>query len=800
MRIILLFIDFPDCSMPRASTKTTAKKAKTSSPRKKPKAKSNAGWRRWLWRWFFRLSAIFIVVTAAWVYSLDVQVRQQFTGKKWDLPARVYARPLEIYEGLLLSADDLQQTLEGLGYKPVKRVSAPGQFSRKVFSQKNQQQLFTFYTRGFDFGSQIQASSKFEVVLSGGQVITVNGLSAGEWQLRLEPLEIGSIYPRHGEDRIVVKLGEVPELLAESLMAVEDRYFAHHHGISFRGLARAMLANVQAGAWVQGGSTLTQQLVKNFYLTQERHLWRKVQEAVMAILLEWHYSKADILEAYINEVYLGQSGPRGIHGFGLAAGHYFNQPLKSLEPHQIALLVGLAKGASYYNPWRSPKRALQRRNLVLKIMADNQLITSNQLASYQKKPLSVIRSSQLRLGDYPAFLDLVKRQLLRDYQQEDLQSNGLRIFTTLSPTAQSHTEAAVQNHLKRLQAHKNATKLQAASVITRVGSGEVVALVGDKNPRYKGFNRALDVRRPIGSLVKPFVYLAALKFPKQFTLASIISDEPITVNLENGKQWQPKNFNGESHGDVMLYEALANSYNQSTVAMGMQVGVSQVVMMLKAAGFDGDINALPSLLLGALELSPIEVSHLYHTLAADGVYVPLRSILSVVNADGEQLQRYPLASETRIPASLSYLMHYNLQAVMTEGTGRKAASTLPGLAIAGKTGTSNQQRDSWFAGYSADHLGVVWVGNDDNAKTPYTGSSAALPIWADIFSRLPTQGIVSPQPDTVEYYWIDRPTGLLSNEGCGEVVLLPFIAGSQPVEQVKCSSDEESWWQRLFKR
>lgn len=742
---------------------------------------------------FFKLFLLFFVVVVVWVVYLDVAVRAKFDGKKWAIPARVYAQPLELYEGLALTPKAFEAELRALGYQFVRQANLPGQVHKQGLT-------YTLKTKGFVFWDKAETSGIYRVQLDGQQVQGLSG--AEDLVLRLEPQEIGSIYPNHGEDRILTRLGDVPPLLGESLIAVEDKEFARHFGISIKGIARAMLANIKAGGLVQGGSTITQQLVKNFYLTHQRSLWRKLQEAVMSILLEIHYSKAEILEAYINEVYLGQSGPRAIHGFGLASQHYFNQPLASLKPHQVALLIGVVKGASYYNPWRSPERTLQRRNLVLKMMAASQLIDDASLKQALRKPLGVASATPRQLGDYPAFIDLVKRQLQQDYRAEDLQSEGLRIFTTMSPQVQQQTEVSVKRKMQALN-KSLASELQAAAIITAVGSGEILAVVGDRNPRYSGFNRALDAERQIGSLVKPFVYLTALMQADNYQLSSLIDDAELSVDLPNGSQWQPQNYSQESHGLLPLYQALAFSYNQSTARLGMELGVKKVIGTLRQAGLQKEVEALPSLLLGALALSPLEVSHLYHTLAADGVYTPLRSIRSVLDADNQPLQRYKLASEPRFSPEQSHLMHYALQAVMRIGTGRGVYTRLPNeLSVAGKTGTTNEQRDSWFAGYSGDHLGVVWLGHDENQSTRLTGSSGALTIWSDIFAKLATQSIAQTAPDNIEYYWVDSQTGLRSAEGCDYAQLMPFIKGSQPEAMAECNlvkSTVKRWFDQWFR-
>lgn len=768
-----------------------AKKTRRTKSRRRAQAKKSPSLIRYL---FWRIFLFSLVAIGLWVVYLDFTVRGKFDGKKWAIPARVYAQPMELYEGLSLSAVKFERELRALGYDFVSELNAPGQVVKRGAR-------YDFYSKGFVFWDQPESPARYRIVFNGNQVTSLQG--ADDLILRLEPQEIGSIYPSHGEDRVLVSLEQVPPLLGEALIAVEDKNFAHHFGISVKGISRAMLANVKAGGFVQGGSTLTQQLVKNFYLTQKRSLWRKVQEAVMSVLLELHYTKADILEAYINEVYLGQSGPRSINGFGLAAKHYFNQPLAHLRPHQIALLVGVVKGASYYNPWRSAKRATTRRNLVLRVMYESGLINKVELQASLKRPLDIVSPSNKQIGEYPAFLDIVKRQLQQDYRSEDLQSEGLRIFTTLSPIVQRETEQSIVRHMRVLNRQSKNTTLQAAAIITAVGSGEIIAAVGDANPRFSGFNRVLDAERQIGSLVKPFVYLSALQQPQKYQLTTILEDAPLSVELPDGSLWQPQNYSKQSHGFLPLYQALAYSHNQAAARLGLDVGIDKVIDTLKQAGLQKDINPFPSLLLGAISLTPFDVSHLYHTLAADGVYTPLRAIRSVMDATNQPLKRYSLSSEPRFSAEQSHLMHYGLQAVMRIGTARRVYSTLPAeLALAGKTGTTNDQRDSWFAGYSGDHLGVVWVGNDDNKPTVLTGSSGALKIWSDIFKRIDTQSISQTAPESIAYYWIDQKNSLRSAEGCSNAQLVPFIVGSEPVQKTDCdlaSGSVSRWFKKLFR-
>jgi len=529
-------------------------------------------------------------------------------------------------------------------------------------------------------------------------------------------------------------------------------------------------------------------------------LSRKLLEAVMALILEVHYSKAEILETYLNEVYLGQSGPRAIHGFGLAARHYFRRPLQQLGTHELALLVGLVKGASYYNPWRNPERALQRRNLVLDIMQQQGLIDAAEAASYQAKALGVVAANQRQLHAYPAFIDLVKRQLLADYSAETLSSEGLSIYSTLTLRAQRHVERALAERLTVLEADYGTSQLQGAVVLAAIGSGEVEALVGDRNSQFSGFNRALNARRPIGSLVKPAVYLTALQ--QGYHLASRISDAPVVVAGPDGERWKPRNFDRKSHGDVLLIDALVRSYNQATARLGMMLGLPAVAATLQKLGVEEVITPVPSMLLGSTSLTPFEVLKTYHTLANDGVRTPMRAIRQVVGADGQRLSRYPLKIEQALAVNVVHLTQFAMQSVMREGTGRAVYASLPDdLLLAGKTGTTNDQRDSWFAGFSGQHLAVVWLGRDDNGVTPLTGSSGALRVWRDIFLRLPTQGLSIPAVDALDYLWVDSVTGAVSGENCRNARWLPFTQAARPSDVAACEWRQNplyhwlrKWW------
>ena len=631
----------------------------------------------------FKLLFIILLLLGGATLYLDQQIRSQFEGKRWALPAKVFARPLELYVGAPVSLNDLKIELKALGYQFVDKVSAPGEVA---FSASRA----TLSTRGFHFPDELEPARQLILEFSGDSLSQIRSADQQSLTLiRLEPALIGGIYPLNNEDRDLIQLEEAPQPFIDALIAIEDRDFYDHFGISPKGIARATLANIRAGAFVQGGSTLTQQLIKNFYLTADRTLLRKMLELPMAMLLEFHYSKDEILEAYLNEVYLGQSGNRAIHGFGLGAAHYFAQPIQELKLHQLALLAGLVKGPSYYDPRRNPERAKARRNLVLSVLHQQGSITDEEYMLASTAELDVVPAGSSMKEAYPAYIDLVKRQLRREYKDEDLGSEGLKIFTSLDPISQHKAETSLVSTIEDLGRTygESLAKLQGSMVVTDPQTGEVLALIGDRNTRYQGFNRALDASRPIGSLVKPAVYLTALE--QGYTLISELDDSPFSLTLPNQQTWSPKNYDGQPHGLVPMHEALTHSYNLSTAQLGMELGVEKVIDTLKRLGVDRPMDAYPSLLLGAQSLSTLEVASMYQTIAATGFQIPPRTIRTVTDSAGEPLSSYPFQLQKSIDEKPMFLLQYNLQQVTRSGTGRSIYQQLPiNINTAGKTGTS----------------------------------------------------------------------------------------------------------------
>lgn len=771
-------------------------KNKKRKPGKKATRKKAGLMRRWIVGFLVVGFLAGIILLAA----LDVIVRAKFSGAKWALPSHVYSRALELYEGLALGRGQLLWELEALGYRSVIKLDGEGQY-------RSSSQQVDIYLRSFKFWDGDQNAQRVQIRFDQNMISKV--LSGDDEPLpltRLEPLLIGGIYPDHMEDRQPVTLESLPPYLVESLLAVEDRGFYRHWGISFRGIARALLGNIRSGGVSQGGSTLTQQLVKNFYLSRERTLLRKGIEAIMAVLLEIHYSKGDILEAYINEIYLGQSGKRAIHGFGMASRHYFRQPLNELDLEQISLLIALVKGASFYDPRRHPERAIQRRNLVIDLLEDQRLINGQLARLARNSPLSVTREPGTNTGLFPTYIDFAKRQLRKDFEDTGLRSEGLRIFTSFDPQIQNLLQNTISQQLNELEQQKRIKKdsLQVAAIIVRVGTGEVVAMAGSRQGGFAGFNRVLDARRPIGSIIKPAVYLAALQQPEHYTLSTIIDDGPLSVATDDGEVWRPQNFDRRSHGDTPLYVALSKSYNQSTARLGMALGIDQIASTIRALGHQRPLPRVPALTLGAATMSPVEVATLYHTIANDGFYTPLSGIESVYTSQHVPLKRYPYQIEQRFQPATMYLLQYALQMVMREGTGKGAYKTIaPDIVLAGKTGTTNGQRDSWFAGFGGNYLAVVWVGRDDNGKMPITGSSGALKIWSRVMASIGVSSLAFTRPEGVAYHWVDAGSGLLTAQKCRGAIRLPYINGSAPTSYAPCGRPEKQdvagWLKGIFR-
>jgi penicillin-binding protein 1B len=748
----------------------------------------------------FAFVALLVLVTGASLYVawLDHLISTQFEGRRWNVPTQVFARPLALHPGLPLSAASLEQELKRHGYR-ASRDARPGSYRR-------QGARFDIVLRKARFADRLREPEPLTVVTEGNSIRSLRDASGRELpSATFEPLLVGSLFPVHGEDRIVVPPDEVPALLPAALKVIEDRNFDSHPGIDAGAILRAAWVNLRAGRVEQGGSTLTQQLVKSYFLDEQRSFGRKAREALMAMLLEAHFDKPELMNAYVNEIYLGQDGERAIHGFGLASRFYFGKPLDELDAGEIALLVGIVRGPSHYSPRANPERAKARRDFVLARLAEFGLITPREADAAAKRPLGIV--ARPSAGYYPAFLDFVRRELRRESGGAEPEREGMQVFTSLDPRVQAIAERALAAQLARLDGRrkKKDRLLEGAIVVTQPATAEVLAIVGGRESRVAGFNRALDARRPIGSLVKPVVYLAALE-SGHYHAASILHDEPIEVRMAGGQEWRPQNFDREAGGPVPLVRALAESRNLATVQLGLDVGLDPVARKFRAFGLDREPRRLPALLLGAVELTPMEVAQVYGTFAAGGVARTPWAVQAIVTPDGRALRRStPAAHLAAHPASV-YQLNRMLALVMTHGTAAAGAAALPaGLVTAGKTGTSSDLRDSWFAGFSGSHLVVVWLGHDDNAPTGLTGSQGALPVWSSVMAEVGAASWEAPMPEALDEVWIDYETGLATDPDCGDIAVAVAVPRDAELDGMYgCSPGFElfarrlrDWWRHL---
>jgi len=741
---------------------------------------------------------------------LNQQVTERFSALQWQIPTRVYARPLHLYPGLAMDARTLRTELDAAGYQE----DGAGEREGSYHADGGR---FTISSRGYtDIDGQVPPR-RIEVALSGGRVAGLRDAASRKAirSARLDPARIATLYGQRQEERRLVRIEEVPELLVTGLQAVEDRDFARHYGIDLSGMARAAWVNLRSGEKRQGASTLTQQLARSGLLGigKEQTWTRKFNEILYALILEARYDKRTILETYLNQVYLGQRGNQAIHGVASGAEFWFGRDLDTLTTEQVALLIGLVKGPSYYDPRRHPQRALERRNIALSMLHDTGLIDDAEYERARKAPLGVTRQPGVAAANrFPAYIDLVRRQLAQDYPERALQGAGLTVLTGMSPSAQAYAEGAVVRSIQALQTGKR-PPLEAGVVVTDVHAGDVLAVVGGREVSAHGFNRAVEARRPVGSLLKPFVYLLALAQPQRFSLASFVEDAPVTVQLSRGRRWSPANSDNRSHGTVRLVDALAHSYNQATVRVGMQVGPERLAQLIQVlAGIEAEPN--PALILGSTDQSPYAMAQLYQFLASGGEIQPLRAVRGVLDPEGRLLKRYdtapaPAQEGDSIAANLITVA---LQQAVSEGTGRQLVRDgLGRLSPAGKTGTSNDGRDSWFAGYTGDHLAVVWMGNDRNEQTGLYGATGAMRVWSGLFARLPTSPLRVADKG-LDWQWVEASGSYVTDADCPGARRYPFVAGAAPayapcvsaypapLPGMEGEQEQPGFWQRLFGR
>lgn len=752
--------------------------------------------KRGLWRLMFLFVGLVVGIGIPYIWYLDKQVRDQFAQLNWQVPSKVYAMPLALKPGLALDGSSLELELQAGGYKNDGQAKTPGTYSRNGGRFKITTREF------FDVNGKV-LSNRLNVLIVSGRVNVVRDDKTRKTlnSAKIDPVRIATLYGNNTEERRLVKIDRVPKLLVDGLQAVEDRNFQNHIGIDPFGVARAIYVNIREVGFEQGASTLTQQLVRSLFLSNTKTITRKVKEALYALIIEARFDKKTILEAYLNQVYLGQVGDQSIHGIAAGSDFWFGRDVADLQPQEIALLIGLVQGPYYWDPRKYPERGLKRRMTVLNEFLEAGLLTPEQTATAKQAPLGIVAKPILARNRAPAFLDIVRRQLAKDYDDEDLRGQGLTVLTTLSSSSQSYLEKAVSSTIESVQ-RKQGPELQAGAMVTDAQTGKILAAVGNRDVAMPGFNRALDAKRPVGSLLKPFVFMLALARPNEWSLSSWISDEAITVNTEDGKKWQPQNSDRRSHGTVSLSSALANSYNQATVRLGMQIGPERLADLMQSLTGE-EVKARPSLLLGSVDLSVYTMTQMYQFLASGGRVQPLYAVRAVLDPQGKALNKYETETKTaqKGDAVAARLVSVGLQQTVTSGTARPLLRDgLGDLQSAGKTGTSNDSRDSWYAGYTGDHLAVIWVGNDRNESTGLYGATGAMRVWSRLFQKIPSKPLRI-SGDGLEWAYLDSSRFATTDDYCVGARRAVFVAGYLPSEYISCGEKpvpESSSWLDWF--
>lgn len=702
-----------------------------------------------------------------WAYK---DIKKLGSGPLWHIPSRFYSSPTRIAVGTDIERIGLSDRLKRLRYRPVKNVRAPGEY-------RSSGDAITLYQHDFEYPDQEVKPQLVKLVLDGPVVKGIVGLKPKRELeiIRLEPECFAEIFDHGREDRTLVTLKQCPQALIDAVIATEDRRFFRNWGIDLRSIFRAGVVNIRSGRIVEGGSTITQQLIKNLFLTSERSFTRKIRETWMSLVMEVMFSKSEILEMYINEIYLGQWGNAGVYGFGRAAGVYFDKDLSELTLPEAALLAGIIRAPNTYSPYKNPQLALERRNTVLMLMREEGYITEKAYEKARKAPLGMAPYVP-RTRHAPYFVDYILASIDDRFPVGELSRGGYRIFTTMDMHAQLAAERILAREIRNLE--NGGVPLQGALVVMEPNSGAVMAMVGGKSYAVSQYNRAAQMRRQIGSLVKPYVYYAALQ--KGYVLSSFVDDNPLTLTGQDGKAWTPANYDNLSHGQVMMADALINSYNIATVRLGLDVGLSRIADAMRSVSPQMKFKERPSLLLGAVESSPLNVARLYAPFANMGSRVTPVVLNAITKDASVRLRGEFQAPSAVMSADAVYLVDACLQDVMRSGTGRSAGEHGMPEGVCGKTGTTNDMRDSWFVGFTPEMVVVAWVGNDGNKPVNLSGATGAMRIVCRIMASLKPETKMTP-PDTIVFCDIDPVNGKLANF-MTDKRSVPYVKGTEPHE------------------
>jgi penicillin-binding protein 1B len=759
--------------------------------------------------------AVVFIAGAALVVKPFWRLTSQFDDITYRQPSRLYARPPRLAVGDRLDVDRVVSELRSEGYREGEGLPlAPGRYLRE--KRELIVHLRRFPALGESDGGLVEAkltgergrntdekdekdehgqkkkntdnekNTEAEAVERSGRVseLLLNGHKAES--VLLEPALLASYYGDDFKERRPVAMSDVPQDLVNAVLAAEDDGFFRHSGISVSGIARAAWVDVRGHGIRQGGSTLTQQLVKNLYLTQERTVTRKLQEILLTVLLEVRYGKKQILEAYLNEIYLGASSGVNVMGVGAAAHAYFGKDVNQLDLGEAAMLAGMISAPGVFSPAEHPARAKERRDWVLGRMAKLEFADPARVERAIAAPI-VLAAEPIVRRRTPHFADTVEQEAERRYGITDLADGGYTLLSTLDLHDQLLAQKSVDSGLATLgktweKGHKG-EPLEAALVSVDPRTGGILAYVGGRNYGRSQFDRVGQAHRQAGSAFKPIVYAAAFE-GHQAMPASFIEDAPLTVQA-GGRTWSPKNDDGSFHGWVSVRTALEHSYNPASARLALQVGLPKIVTLAHRMGIETKLEPFPSTALGATAITPLELLTVYATLARGGMRPSLHGLQAVRDRHGKEVAGTPLPKEERVlSAQAAFLVTSVLQGVIDRGTGRGVRTAGVEGELAGKTGTTNDQRDAWFAGYSPERASLVWVGYDDNSPTALTGARGAVPIWGRFMAAVHPAGGYStfPQPDGIQTAVIDPTTGLLATEYCPSVLTEVYLEGQLPTE------------------
>lgn len=723
---------------------------------------------------------------SSWILELDRVVVDRFEGRTFAVPSKVYSAPLIVYPGMDWQRIDLAGWLLRLGYR-----EQPEGGRLETGRYEWAPGWLRVHLRAFEHPLRPEPARELRFNLARGviQEIEDEHTRRPVDVVVLEPEPVSAFLGNDREQRDLVRLDELPVHLIDAVYAVEDKRFEQHHGVDLRRVIGALLANLRAGRIQQGASTLTQQLVKNFFLTPERTFSRKIREALMALIVEARYEKHEILQAYLNEIYLGQRGATAVHGVGEAARMYFGKPAAELSVAESALIAAIIQSPNGISPHRRPERAVARRNLVLELMYEQGRLSERSFEAATAEPLRVAALAG-ESGEVRYFLDTLSQQLPEVYDGPVLSSEGLRIYSTLDPRMQRAAARALREGLERIEKRVSksggqGSPLQGCLIALRPQTGEILALVGGRDYGTSQFNRCTQARRQAGSVFKPFVYVTALDRSSgpTVTLASLLDDQPFAVPVPNGEAWRPQNFDHEYRGLVTVREALERSLNVPAARLGQDVGIERVIAMAHKLGITSPLPRVPSLALGTAEVSPIEVARAYSTLANGGRRPTPRTFVDVVQSGGLAHENSPLQGPVPVldPAT-AYLAVNLLEGVIDRGTAAQVRAIGMSGPIAGKTGTTDEEFDLWFVGFTPELVAVVWVGYDVPASIGIPSSQGALPIWTDFMKEVTGPRIrgAFQRPNGLQQESIDPLTGALALAGCPSHVDELFLAGTAP--------------------